>query len=182
MAKKKPAARPKKKAAKQAKPAKRADFPPLPRIITDEVLLLAIKECRGLIYAIAQMVDCSEQTVRNRAKQNPKLLEAIKHERGHLGDKAERNVYDAVEKGNVDVSKWVIERLRKNKFSLRNETRIGEDKKAPLQSSTKIAIEELPLALRIQLLDELMKKKKRIEEGAPEDNKEEPEPEDKPSE
>lgn len=75
----------------------------------------AIQAAGGVITETARALDVSRSTVYNWLEKHPELREYVKIERDGLVDRAELNIAIAVNAGDVDVSKFVLERLGRNR-------------------------------------------------------------------
>src|SRR5262249_47101568 len=63
---------------------------------TVEQVCAALVAKRGLIAAVAKMLGCQPQTVRNYAKRHPRVAEALREERERVLDAAEAALMAAV--------------------------------------------------------------------------------------
>jgi len=75
----------------------------------------AIEESGGIIAAVARMFGVSRQTVYNWLDRYPELTLDLEHAREDIIDVAEANIFREVRKGNIDLSKFVLTRLGKNR-------------------------------------------------------------------
>src|SRR5262245_49774417 len=70
-----------------------------PRKYTDQQLISALREMKGMVYLAAAKVGCTVNTIYNRARFAPAVARCIQDERGKVVDLAELKLYKAVEKG-----------------------------------------------------------------------------------
>jgi hypothetical protein len=129
--------------AKGRKPAKRSTrkkavpatgAPPAKRLTpySDEEFLEAIRKERGLVSRVADRLGCAVPTVYLRMKNSPEIAAAVVEARTRIVDKAESNVFQRVEDGSIDDSKWILNTIGKDRgYATRTETRIGGDASAP---------------------------------------------------
>src|SRR5262245_24988349 len=67
-----------------------------PRKYTNEQILAALKQTRGMVYLASDLLGCDAGTIYHRAEQVPAVHELIHQERGKVVDTAEQKLYDAV--------------------------------------------------------------------------------------
>src|SRR5262245_35808995 len=75
------------------------------RVYSNEQMLGALKETKGMVYLAAARIGCSHETIYARARCTPAVARAIKHERGQVVDTAELKLYSAVLAGEP----WAIQ-------------------------------------------------------------------------
>jgi hypothetical protein len=85
------------------------------REYTDEAMVKALTQTRGLVYLAADIVGCHYDTIYDRAKVSPAVASAMRRERGKIVDVAESKLFGYVEGGEA----WAIQ------FALRN---LGKDR------------------------------------------------------
>jgi hypothetical protein len=135
-------AKPARKPAKRKSSARRPDAPSAPdgppkaaqRLtpFSDEELIEAARRERGLVSRIADRVGCSVPTVYARMEKCPELKQTVREARERVCDKAEANLFDHVDRGSVEVSKWFLTTVgRERGYVTRTESRVGGDASAP---------------------------------------------------
>jgi hypothetical protein len=164
------------KAKPKPKPKKRDprsvhDFVGRPTEITNEQMEDALHAARGKVFLAAVKLGCCGATIYHRMKNHPVLKEIQKEYRGQLVDKAVRSLEDAVEAKEGWAVCFTLKTLGKSRgFVERKEVRVGGDSNAPPIQSQQAQItlnpDDLPLDMRIRLLD-LLREKKRINESVP---------------
>lgn len=88
---------------------------------TNTQFLTAIKGCSGIIQTVADRLGCSWQTARDRIAANIKLQGAFMDEQEKVNDMAEATVLLAIKGGNTQDAKWWLARVRREKFTERQE-------------------------------------------------------------
>ena len=79
-------------------------------------LALAIMKHRGILSKVAKEVGLgSAQAVRYHIIRSPSLRQVFDESRGKVVDKAEDNIFDAVERGNLQYSKFIVTPLGKDR-------------------------------------------------------------------
>ena len=82
----------------------------------DEALAKAISSCKGILSKVAAVVGLdSAASVRYHVGRSPYLQQVLQDSREGIVDKAEENVFDAVEQGSVDDSWKLLKTLGKNR-------------------------------------------------------------------
>jgi len=87
----------------------------------------AIQDNGGVVAAIARQFDVTRQTVYNWLDKYD-LHSEIEHARADIHDVAEANIFNAVMKGDLDMSKFVLTHMpsrQKKKWSSRHEVETG---------------------------------------------------------
>ena len=84
-------------------------------------VLKAIKGTGGIKTRIAEKLGCTRRTVDNYLDRWVTAQQAWEEEVERWGDKAEGNIYDSIEGGDIQDSKWYLSRIRKGKYSTRKE-------------------------------------------------------------
>lgn len=94
-----------------------------PTVMTENVLRkLEYAFMRGLPDREAcDYADIGTTTLYDYCKENPEFAERKETLKQHPTAKARLNVTEAIENGDVDLSKWWLERKRKDEFSLKQE-------------------------------------------------------------
>lgn len=85
------------------------------REYTDEAMVKALTETRGLVYLAAELVGCHYDTIYDRAKVSKPVADAMRRERGKVVDVAESKLFGYIDDGEA----WAIQ------FALRN---LGKDR------------------------------------------------------
>lgn len=109
-----------------------------PRKYSDDQLIAALIECKGMVYIAAAKVGCNADTIYEHARTNPALKEVMRSERGKVVDKAEMKLFDAIEAG----ESWAIQ------MALRC---LGKDRGYVERSEVKFTGEELDRAISAEL-------------------------------
>lgn len=76
-----------------------------PRKYSDEQMVTALTETKGMVYIAAEKIGCEADTIYLRAKSSPAVAQAMKHERGKVVDTAELKLYTALIAGEP----WAIQ-------------------------------------------------------------------------
>src|SRR5262245_36046207 len=76
-----------------------------PQKYTDEQIVAALIEKKGMVYLAAASVGCDADTIHRRAKASAKVRQTLAEERGKVVDAAESRLIAAVEKGEA----WAIQ-------------------------------------------------------------------------
>jgi hypothetical protein len=76
-----------------------------PPVYTNEKIIAALKETKGLVFLAAKRLGCSPQTIYNRSQRSPDVANVIKNERGEVVDTAELTLYNAILAGEP----WAIQ-------------------------------------------------------------------------
>jgi hypothetical protein len=82
---------------------------------TDEDIMEALRETKGLIYVAAKRLGCDPETISNRAKKVSAVAQVLKAERGGLVDLAELKLYAAVQDGQPWAIALVLKTLGKDR-------------------------------------------------------------------
>ncbi len=154
------------KTEKPKKRDKRSIYPNpgRPIEVTDDQMEDMLHRCKGQVYSAAAKLGCCPETIYQRMKLNPHLRTIRNSYKGQLIDMAENGLWDAVD----NKEPWAITftlrtQGRGRGYVERKEMRVGGDKNAPpVQSQTtkvSINLDDLPLEMRMQLL-EIIKRKK----------------------
>lgn len=100
-----------------------------PTIMTTETLdklreafMMGYNDREACLYT-----DIGLQTLYDYQKENPDYSEQKELFKQNPVLKAKRTIYDEIEKGNLKVSMWYLERKKKDEFSLRTEIKNNED-------------------------------------------------------
>lgn len=99
-----------------------------PTVITPEILdklreafLMGFSDKEACFYA-----DIGQSTLYDYQKDNPEFSEQKEQYKVNPILKAKKTIFDALEKGDVKVSQWYLERKAKGEFSTRVEATISE--------------------------------------------------------
>ena len=106
-----------------------------PRKLSDEQIIAALRETKGLVSLAAHNLGCSTQTIYVRSKESQAIADAMGEERSKVIDLAEQKLYEALERG----EKWAVE------LALRTIGRVrGYVEKQELEttSTSRLVIEE----------------------------------------
>lgn len=76
-----------------------------PRKYSDEQMIAALRETKGMVYLAAERIGCEADTIYLRAKVSPEVAEVMKHERGKVIDVAEMKLYTAI----MNAEPWAIQ-------------------------------------------------------------------------
>ncbi len=88
---------------------------------TAKQFISAIPGTGGIVSAIAKRVGCEWHTADNWIQNTPTVQQAYKDETEAVADMAESVVVKSAQGGNTTDAKWLLERLRKDRFSTRKE-------------------------------------------------------------
>lgn len=88
----------------------------LPVTVTDIDILHALEKFSGNYRMAANKLKISYGTIIKRASQNPDIKQCRLDMIGDIIEMAESNVYNEVEQGNFQASKFVLERLSREKW------------------------------------------------------------------
>ena len=88
---------------------------------TNKEFLDAIDGSAGIISTVADRVGCSWDTANQRIKKSDKLTRAFEDEQERVNDFAEQTVLKSIKAGNTQDAKWWLARIRKERFSERQE-------------------------------------------------------------
>ncbi len=94
---------------------------------TDESMIVALRQTKGMVYDAADIVGCCADTIYERAKESPAVKEAMKRERGKFVDKCQRKLDDAVEAGEPWAIQMGLKTLGKDRGFVEREERTGKD-------------------------------------------------------
>ena len=75
-----------------------------PQQYSDEKIVSALRETKGMVYLAAQKVGCNPDTIYERAKTSPAVKDAIRTERGRVIDTAELKLFSAM----MNSEPWAI--------------------------------------------------------------------------
>src|SRR5262245_46823368 len=67
-----------------------------PEKYTDEQIIAALRETKGLIYLASRRIGCSPDTIFRRSNSRAAVRDVIRHERGALVDTAEAKLFGAI--------------------------------------------------------------------------------------
>jgi len=68
------------------------------RLYSDEQIVAALTETKGMVYLAADRVGCSPDTIYARAEKSKAVKDAIRNERGKVVDTAELKLFDAIQR------------------------------------------------------------------------------------
>ena len=94
-----------------------------PTVITDVVVgKLEMGFSKGLNKTeCCRFAGISRDTLYEFLKTNPKFSDRIEELQSHPSMKAKINIADRIEKGDIDLSQWYLERKCRDEFSLKQE-------------------------------------------------------------
>jgi hypothetical protein len=75
-----------------------------PRVYTNEELISALTETKGLVFLAARKLGCDASTIYRRARQSKAVAAAIRQQRGELVDTAELALYNGILRGEA----WAV--------------------------------------------------------------------------
>ena len=73
-----------------------------------KAILEAIKNSGGIKQNVAKKLGVSRHTVTNYQRKHPTIAQAILDERDVLNDKAESNIFIAIQNGDIPLSQWLL--------------------------------------------------------------------------
>lgn len=88
----------------------------LPVHVSDQEIINTLEKFSGNYRMAANKLKISYGTIIKRAQQNPEIKQCRLDMIGDIVEMAESNVYQEVEQGNFIASKFVLERLAKDKW------------------------------------------------------------------
>lgn len=88
----------------------------LPVHVSDQEIINALEKFSGNYRMAANKLKISYGTIIKRAQQNPEIKQCRLDMIGDIIEMAEANVYQEVDQGNFAASKFVLERLAKEKW------------------------------------------------------------------
>lgn len=93
-----------------------------PNVYTNEQIIAALVECKGLVFLAAKRVGCDPDTIYNRAKRSEAVARAIKNQRGEIIDTGELKLYQAILNGEPWAIALVLKTIGKDRgYSERQE-------------------------------------------------------------
>jgi hypothetical protein len=98
-----------------------------PRKYTDEQIIDALRETKGMVYLAAQNIGCEADTIYNRAKQCKEIAALIEEERGKVIDKAELKLFDAIQAGEPWAIRMVLATIGKHRGYVERQEVTGAD-------------------------------------------------------
>lgn len=88
----------------------------IPVHVSDQEIINTLEKFSGNYRMAANKLKISYGTIIKRAQQNPEIKQCRLDMIGDIVEMAEANVYQEVEQGNFAASKFVLERLAKDKW------------------------------------------------------------------
>lgn len=85
------------------------------RKYTDQEIVAALREARGMVYHAAAKVGCEADTIYKRSRSSPAVAAAMRAERGKVLDTAESKLFDAIEGGEVWAVTFALRMLAKDR-------------------------------------------------------------------
>ena len=105
------------------------------REYTDEAMVKALTQTKGLVYLAADIVGCHYDTIYDRAKESEAVASAMRRARGKVVDVAESKLFEAVEAGNMKAVMFALRNLGKDRGYF-------EKTEVEQTSKTRLVIEE----------------------------------------
>jgi len=136
-------------------------------IYTSEMIVQALEQTGGQVVEAASLLGCHANLVYQRAKQCPEVKAEWLRSREELTDTAEVKLKDLVKSGDRQSVFFVLETIGKKRGYVKRTTNVirGQKDAPPIKvQSEPFPFDELPLALREQIL-ECMERKQREKEG-----------------
>lgn len=90
-------------------------------LFTAAQFIAAIPGTGGIVSTIAKRVGCTRQTAAKYIAKHPTIQAAYDSECEALVDMAESVLAKSIQEGNTGDAKWLLERLRREKYSTRTE-------------------------------------------------------------
>ena len=84
-------------------------------IPNDDILEKAIMGCDFDIKKASSVLDCPYHVLHSYLVKNPYLMKRVREAKACMVDLAEDNIYEHLQKGNLDASKFVLKTLGKNR-------------------------------------------------------------------
>jgi hypothetical protein len=82
-----------------------------PRQYTNEAMILALVETKGMVYLAARRLGCDAKTIRKRMRRSGEVRRTFLALRGEFVDTAELKLYQAVLDGNWRAVRYVLSTL-----------------------------------------------------------------------
>jgi hypothetical protein len=83
--------------------------------VSDDAIYVSLQRNKGNISAVAVDLDRAYSTIRKRISEHPELKELAQSLRDQILDKAEQNVFDAVDSGDLVQSNFLLRTLGANR-------------------------------------------------------------------
>lgn len=83
--------------------------------VSDDAIYLSLQRNNGNVAAVCRDLDRSYMTIKGRIDDHPQLKELRDNLRQSIIDKAEQNVFDAVEEGDLVQSNFLLRTLGANR-------------------------------------------------------------------
>lgn len=112
-----------------------------PTKYTNDRIIAALAETKGLVYLAARVVGCDPDTIYHRAKKSPDVAAAIRAHRGELIDRAEQKLSEAVDRGEAWAVALVLKTLGRDRGYV-EKTVLAGDPDAPLRHKVYVADDE----------------------------------------
>ena len=116
-----------------------------PTVMTEETLnKLTLAFSKGLSDREACLfANISQQTLYNYCNANPAFLELKEHLKEKPQMQAKLNVVDGIERGDIELSKWYLERKNKGEFSTKQDIGITGSINNPFENLTTEELKKL---------------------------------------
>ncbi len=97
------------------------------RKYTDEQMIAALGECKGMVYLAAARIGCSPDAIYDRAKISPDVAAVLVCERGKVIDAAELKLYQAIMNGEPWAIQMCLKTLGKSRGYVERTEITGKD-------------------------------------------------------
>lgn len=101
-------------------------------IVTDNEIIAAVEFCNGNYRLAAQKLRIDYGTLIRRAKHNPEIEQAKLDACADMVTAAEDNIYNEVLNGNYAASKFVLERLSREKWGSQPQQTLSAEYPKPI--------------------------------------------------
>jgi hypothetical protein len=86
-----------------------------PRLYTNEEMIAALQETKGLVFLAARKLGCERRTIYRRAESSKAVAAVIAQQRGEMVDTAELSLYNAILGGEAWAVQFVLKTLGKDR-------------------------------------------------------------------
>lgn len=124
---------------------------------TKEEVLNAIEKTHGFINEVARELKCNWHTAHKVINQHEETRQALEEKSEIILDKAEGNIYNAVESGDISLSKWILQTKGKARGYTEKETATAESQEEVLKILQLITQQETKTEHEVFTLDGLDK-------------------------
>jgi hypothetical protein len=98
-----------------------------PQVYTNDEIISALVEKKGLVYLAAKRLACSPNTIYARARTSPAVAEAIASQRGEVVDTAEMKLFEAIEAREAWAIALTLKTLGKDRGYVERQEMTGAD-------------------------------------------------------